>query len=291
MIYGVTDIGTNTIRAVIYEENVEIKAIDELVFESEILINTKDNILTDDGIKKLVLVLKKSTEFFLKNNVEKIYFFATSAMRDVKNFLQINDEVYKTLSIKIDLLEEKDEILCDFYGIKLILGENSSGEAIDLGGGSCQIISFENGELKSGKSLKIGVKRLYQRFSKSPSALVEYVSEELKKAPIKESENLYVMGGTSKNILATLKILHPEIKNSFEVEKLEEIKNVDFSKGRFFEIYKNRVNTIAYGVCVIGEIAEKCKAKRITVINSDARKGYIAFKKGKWLWMVLKKLK
>lgn len=281
MIYGVTDIGTNTIRAVIYEENEEIKAIDELVFESEILINTKDNILTDDGIKKLVLVLKKSTEFFLKNNVEKIYFFATSAMRDVKNFLQINDEVYKTLSIKIDLLEEKDEILCDFYGIKLILGENSSGEAIDLGGGSCQIISFENGELKSGKSLKIGVKRLYQRFSKSPSALVEYVSEELRKAPIKESENLYVMGGTSKNILATLKILHPEIKKSFEVEKLEEIKNVDFSKGRFFEIYKNRANTIAYGVCVIGEIAKKCKAKRITVINSDARKGYIAFKKGK----------
>ena len=281
MIYGVTDIGTNTIRAVIYEENEEIKAIDELVFESEILVNTKNNILTDDGIKKLVLVLKKSTEFFLKNNVEKIYFFATSAMRDVKNFLQINDEVYKRLSIKIDLLEEKDEILCDFYGIKLILGENSSGEAIDLGGGSCQIISFENGELKSGKSLKIGVKRLYQRFSKLPSALVEYVSEELKKAPIKESENLYVMGGTSKNILATLKILHPEIKNSFEVEKLEEIKNVDFSKGRFFEIYKNRANTIEYGVCVIGEIAEKCKAKRITIINSDARKGYIAFKKGK----------
>lgn len=282
MIYGITDIGTNTIRAVVYKKCDDIKVLNELVFESEILINTVDKNLTDDGIEKLVSVLNASVQFFLKNKVDKIHFFATSAMRDIENFSKVNEKVFDECHTKIELLDEKTEILCDFYGVKLTLSENLTGQAIDLGGGSCQIISFENGEMTGGKSLKIGVKRLYKMFGgTSVNELKCYINSELDKAKIKECENLYIMGGTSKNILATLKILNPQINNSFDAEKLEEVKKVDFFDEKFFKIYENRVNTIEYGIEVISEIVKRCKAKTLTVIKSDARKGYIILKEGK----------
>lgn len=282
MIYGITDIGTNTIRAVVYKKCEDINVLDELVFESEILVNTVDKKLTDTGIEKLVKALKKSVEFFSNNNVDKIHFFATSAMRDIENFSKVNEKVFNECKTEIELLDEDAEILCDFYGVKLLLGEKITGQAIDLGGGSCQIISFENGEMINGKSLKIGVKRLYKMFeSSSANELKDYINSELDKAKIKECDNLYIMGGTSKNILATLKILNPQINNSFDTEKLEEVKKVDFSEEKFLKIYENRVNTIEYGIAVILEITKRCKAKTLTVIKTDARKGYIIFKEGK----------
>lgn len=282
MTWGITDIGTNTIRAVIYADDGEIKAMDELIFESEILANTEDKKLTDFGIERLIFALNKAIEFFSENKVDKIHFFATSAMRDVENFSDVNEAVLKACKTEIELLEEKEEILCDFYGIKLILGENCSGMAIDLGGGSCQVIAYENGELVSGKSLKIGVKRLYKMFERATfEEMTEYIKKELGKIKMKKCNNIYVMGGTSKNILKTLKILNPDTKKTFDVCEIKKIARVDFSRGEFEKIYQNRVNTINYGVAVIENIAKMCNARTMTVINSDARKGYIMYKKGK----------
>ena len=108
---GVIDIGTNTVRAVGY--NTDVKPVCETVFESNILKHTKNGILSITGIKELSLVIKKEIEFFYENKISEIYAFATSAMRDVKNF----DEVNENCDIEIELLSEEDEAMCDFNGV------------------------------------------------------------------------------------------------------------------------------------------------------------------------------
>ena len=113
---GIIDIGTNTIRAVGYND--DIKPICETVYQSNILKHTKGGILSAVGINELSIVIKKEIEFFNENEIFTIYAFATSAMRDVKNF----NEVVKSCGIEIELLTEEEEAWCDFYALTNELG-------------------------------------------------------------------------------------------------------------------------------------------------------------------------
>ena len=263
---GVIDIGTNTVRAVGYTE--DIKPICEKVFESNILKHTQDGILSFVGIKELALVIKKEIEFFKENEILKIYAFATSAMRDVKNF----DEVNKYCDIEIELLSEEDEALCDFYALKNELGDILSGVGIDLGGGSCQIIVFNEGKVEYFSSFPIGVKRLYNKFGKYKSAIFEYIEEVIIDVPEVKSEYLYVMGGTGKTIS---KILNGEITvDALDNEKLP------FSDEKCYDgLREMSKNTVPYGVDVISVIAKKFYVKKIKILNCGSRDGFVIKKR------------
>ena len=254
---GVIDIGTNTVRAVGY--NVGIEPICEKVFESNILKHTKDGVLSFVGIKELNMIIKNEIQFFNENGISEIYAFATSAMRDVNNF----DEVKEYCEIEIELLSEEDEALCDFYALKNELGEVSSGVGIDLGGGSCQIIAFNEGRVEYFSSFPIGVKRLYNKFGKYNSQkkneILKYIKTVVGDVP--KSNCLYVMGGTGKKIRSILKT------GEFFANQLD-------NDALFDESYQDKysvINTIPYGALVI-----KCIAfDKIKIMDCGSRDGFV----------------
>ena len=257
---GVIDIGTNTVRAVGY--NTDVKPVCETVFESNILKHTKNGILSITGIKELSLVIKKEIEFFYENKISEIYAFATSAMRDVKNF----DEVNENCDIEIELLSEEDEAMCDFLALTNELGENSSGVGIDLGGGSCQIIAFNEGKVEYFSSFPIGVKRLYNRFGKYNSQKKNEILEYIKNVvgDIPKGDCLYVMGGTGKKIRSILKT------GEFLINQLD-------SEALFDENYQDKysaINTIPYGALVIKFMAQN----EIKIMDCGSRDGFVVGK-------------
>lgn len=262
---GIIDIGTNTVRAVGYNDN--IVPICEKVFESNILKHTTDEILSFTGIKELDLVIKKEIEFFNENGISQIYAFATSAMRDVKNFNEVNEYC----EIEIELLSEEDEARCDFYALSNELGENSSGVGIDLGGGSCQIIVFENGRIEYFSSFQIGVKRLYNKFGKYKSKIFEYIENVIKDVPDKKSEYLYVMGGTGKTIAKML-------GNEFLPEALDNEKPPFNNEVCYDGLREMSKNTVPYGVDVISVIAKKVSAEKIKIMSCGSRDGFVVSK-------------
>lgn len=264
---GVIDIGTNTVRGVCYDAD-KIEPICEEVFESNILKHTKDKILSFAGIKELDLVIKKEIEFFKENEVSKIYAFATSAMRDIKNF----DEVNEYCSIEIELLTEEDEAMCDFYALKNELGEISSGVGIDLGGGSCQIIVFFEGRIEYFSSFPIGVKRLYNKFGKYKSTIFEYIDDMIKDVPNVKSEYLYVMGGTGK-IIANI------IGKTFSPELLDNEKPPFNNEECYDGLREMSKNTTPYGVDVISVIAKKFSTGKIKILNCGSRDGFVIKKR------------
>lgn len=258
---GIIDIGTNTVRAVGYNTE-NIKPICEIVFESNILKYTKNENLSFEGIKGLGLDIKKEIEFFKKNGIFEIYAFATSAMRDVKNF----DEIKEYCQIEIELLSEQEEALCDFYALTNELGENASGVGIDLGGGSCQIIVFENGKIEYFSSFPIGVKRLYNKFGKYNSQkkneILKYIESVVGEVP--REKCLYVMGGTGKKIRNILK------KGEFLIDELDN--DALFDENNMDK--HSKINTIPYGVLVIKYIAQN----EIKIMDCGSRDGYVVQK-------------
>ena len=263
---GVIDIGTNTVRAVGYTE--DVKPICEKVFESNILKHTENGILSFAGIKELNFVIKKEIEFFCDNGISEIYAFATSAMRDVKNF----DEVNEFCEIEIELLSEKDEALCDFYALKNELGGVSSGVGIDLGGGSCQIIVFNEGKVEYFSSFPIGVKRLYNKFGKYKSKIFEYIEDVIKDVPKVKSEYLYVMGGTGK-------IIGNIINREFNPQMLDNEKPPFNNENCYDGLREMSKNTTPYGVDVISVIAQKFSSEKIKILNCGSRDGFVVKKR------------
>ena len=277
MKYGIIDIGTNTIRSVLYNE--ALSPVAERVWESTILRHTDNGRLTNEGISALCDSLKASLEFFAENNTDKILCFATSAMRDVCNFDEVNGAAKSKCGIEIELLSEKEEAMSDFYSLKLQLGEDISGAGADLGGGSCQVLTFENGRLVYYCSRKLGVKRLYNAFGElnreKESSVREFIKKSIADLPVREIKVLYVMGGTSKKIskaaaglfgakTVTAGILSDIIEEYYAATP-------DYKALAGSEIYK-----IPYGALVFQELCTYFGAQELAVMKGGVREGYAA---------------
>ncbi len=270
---GIIDIGTNTIRAVGYRAD-NIKPICETVFESNILKHTTNSTLSFSGINDLCLVIKKEIEFFKENEILEVYAFATSAMRDVKNFDEVHSFIKEQCEIEIELLSEEDEARCDFLALSNELGNCCSGVGIDLGGGSLQIIFFENGEVEYFSSFPIGVKRLYNKFGKyysqNKNEILKYINETLS-VPRTKSKYLYVMGGTGKTIAKL-------VGNEFSSDVLDNEKPPFSDEECYDGFMQMSKNTVPYGILVISEIAQKFSAEKIKVMSCGSREGFVAGK-------------
>lgn len=276
MKYGVIDIGTNTIRSVVYSDTLKVLA--ETVAESTILKHTENGCLTDKGIGELCSVLTSSAEFFKINSADTVTAFATSAMRDVKNFLSVKDTVFTSCKIEIELLSEDEEAMCDFTSVKLQTSDKVSGAAADIGGGSCQLMLCKNGELLYHCSEKLGVKRMYNKFgeltNENENQVRSFVRESFSGVPFFSAEMLFVMGGTSKKIKKLIKKILADTE--FSPAALNRCLKLYYEKNpEYTELSSTEINKIPYGIIIIDELCRFCGADKITVLSGGVREGYV----------------
>lgn len=86
---------------------------------------------------------------------------ATSAMRDAKNGKEIIKQVKKTSDIDIEIITGDQEAALVFENhVADALDKNSSYLYIDVGGGSTELMFYENGKMEYEKSINIGTIRL-----------------------------------------------------------------------------------------------------------------------------------
>lgn len=281
----VIDIGSNTIRAVVYElaEGRYIKkqsnAVKSMLFE-----HTRLGILTEEGKSALSAAidgLKKSAAAF----EPEYYAFATSAFRDLNNRADAVDYIFKKNKIRIDLLDENDEAVCDYLGLRSTVG-SISGAGADLGGGSCQLMYFSELELLQSCSLPIGCARLKRRFCAAciPAAdelerIYRYVKEQLTGFEIPASEALHIMGGTARGILALKHTMTADaVSRAVDMKELAEF--AAFSLDKECEavlkgIVGKRYDTVGVGIVVYATIAEHIGAKKLIIEDCSVRDGYI----------------
>lgn len=275
---GIIDIGSNTIRLVIYDKK---KRISNYGLTSEIFNDTVDGNLSSSGIVKLCCVIE-----FLKEKAQgcEIFAFATFAFRVLKNCEEVKNEVFKRTGIEIDILSGEEEAEYDFYGLMSSLSKGESGIGIDLGGGSAQIFSFSNGVLKYYDSYPIGCRKLKNKFVKDNvpditerEGLEKYIKEKLLSFNGK-SKKIYMMGGTAKTAAKLYSFLNgSENIDILKTENLEGI--IRFIKETPENVMKNvlkkRYDNIAVGIFIMKIIAEVLGAEKIHIKKCGVRDGYL----------------
>lgn len=110
--------------------------------------------------------------------IPSVYCFATSALRDAKNSGVFVQRVQKTLGIEIQIIsgEREAQLIC--ASVASLYQKN--GEALfilDIGGGSTELIHWQQRRIQFLKSLNLGVVHLTHTFLKCDPALLPEIAE------------------------------------------------------------------------------------------------------------------
>lgn len=291
--YGVIDIGSNTIRTIVYEKNE--KKLKQLLNDREFssIISYKENgVLKQDGMERLYKTVRRMADLCRLLECREIFCFATASLRSIKNTDEVLALMKKT-EVDVRILTGEEEAQYDFEGLMLAVPDKK-GIGLDLGGGSCQIFEFDRRELSFAKSFPIGSLAMNNLFvrgivptEEESEGIRRFVSERLKEAPellLCEMEKVFAMGGTAR---AAAKLHRAYYKketsmNGYElsVEELEAlyefVHKLESEGLRMVErVIPERMGTIIPGMVVLITVCRYLGVKNIQIVKNGVREGYL----------------
>ncbi len=130
----------------------------------------RDGYLKQARIAQAVKTLKMFRKLCDANNVDKIYAFATNAVRKAKNQRSFLEEINTVCGFKMDVLTEEREATQIYYGVINSL-EIPKGVILDISGSSTQLIQYNRRTILNRVSLPIGTMNLSVLFNENTTPL------------------------------------------------------------------------------------------------------------------------
>lgn len=283
MKFSVIDIGSNSVRLMIMSDGKSLlKTIDTTRLGERIAVN---GFLLDEAMERTVLAIKRFRIFSSEYGVEKIYAFATAAVRSASNKEIFIDRVKKECGIDIEVISGEEEAV---IGLNGAVGKNDGG-ILDVGGASSELVFRKDGQVAYRKSLDIGAVRLFDLCGRDGSKLISAIDEKIGEyGDVTLPVDLYGIGGTATSLAAVklkLKDYDPEKVNGCILysEEIREIADnlLTISVKEITEKFclnEKRAEIIAGGAMLVYRIMKKINVKKIIVSESDNLEGYAAVK-------------
>ncbi|WP_010647908.1 Ppx/GppA family phosphatase [Oceanobacillus massiliensis] len=169
--YGIIDIGSNTMRLVIYSQEKsgrlhEVENVKAVARLRNFL--NHDNLLNEEGIGKLLTTLKSFKNVVDTYELTAFACIATATIRQSHNKELIREIIQQEIGWDIRVLSEREEA---FYGYLSVVNSTSitEGVTIDIGGGSTEITYFKDRILKHYHSFPFGALTLKEFFADNQS--------------------------------------------------------------------------------------------------------------------------
>ena len=287
MNYAAIDIGTNSIRLLIaeYKDGQLNRLVNELR-TPRLGDGINNGEINSKAQARAIKVLQEYKR--LIDKYEASYrAVATSAIRDAANQEEFLNKVKKKAQIKIDVIEGSEEAKLSYLGIINGIKKNRKNMlAIDIGGGSTELILGSKDELTEYKSINLGAVRLKENYQQDIKAMQEYAKQIISKTAVdKNIEMLIGVGGT----ITTLAAIDQELEN-YQPEKIQNHKlslttvNNIFSylmglsleeRKKVTGLEKNRADIIIPGILILIAIMEFFSIKQLRVSDFGILEGII----------------
>lgn len=243
--------------------------------------------MKDEAIERTALAVADYVSRAKAEKTDKLYAFATAAVRSASNKAQFLARVKELCGLEIDVISGETEAKIGILGA---LGNNDGG-IIDVGGASTEVTFRAGGRTVYSKSVNVGTVRLFDLAARNKQKLLRIISEKIEEYGefSAENVNMRAIGGTATRLAAIKHRLlqyTPEVTDgtNFTVGELE--KYADGLLSTSVEII--RANTICSasaeviggGCLLLAEIMKKFKIKSLTVSERDNLEGYIIYKEG-----------
>ncbi len=298
--YGVIDLGSNTIRLIIYDvkdntlDVYSSKNFKRIVNEKEmagLAAFVENGTFTNAGIERAASVLKTLAKHAGYFNCETLEVFATAVIRNASNCDEVAAELTARSGLAISVLSERDEAHLSFVGASCGKAMNA-GTLMDIGGGSTELSRIEGG--RDFDDISIGQGSL-SSFATCVSGVIptpdemDSIAQSFRKR-LKRTDNLsayktdvlYGVGGSARaatKIVAQLRGSETKPRQ-VSAEDIREVLAVCRAGSPTFahaalKASAERVHTMVPGCIIINELMCALGANRLEVCKYGVREGYL----------------
>lgn len=292
---GLLDLGSNTVRMVIYElEGESYKRLYNQKAYVGALNFIADGVFSAEGIARLSDAIREMQSLAQMMACMELICFATASLRNLDNADEVIGALHDQCGVEVQIISGGDEAYYDFLGLQDEIGEDRFF-GCDLGGGSCQIISAKDGALRDSVSLPLGCLRMYNAFvhgllpTREEAEKIYHTAKKMVSANDFVEENkrdiLYVMGGTGRAMAR----LHQSISGTeasdvdgytLAADELKSMIRTVMDMGvdgarLLSRIAPERAHTILPGMLVLRAIAKKAGTGTLSIVKNGVREGYL----------------
>jgi len=165
---GVLDIGSTTAQLQIAEAVPGAPPLPTHALKERILLGEAlqpDGTIADDGIDRVIAGVQKAATAARDLQVERLYAFATSAIRDATNATEIAARLTNETGVQPRFLSGEDEARLTYLAVRRWYGWSAGRLLVmDIGGGSMEIALGRDAQPDFAVSLRLGAGRLTRTF-------------------------------------------------------------------------------------------------------------------------------
>ncbi|MEA2111959.1 MAG: Ppx/GppA phosphatase family protein [Campylobacterota bacterium] len=285
---AVIDIGSNSVRLVIYEKTSRYAF--HLLHEEKSRVRISENAYENDSnlqeaaMTRAIAALREFLSITTSYKVRKTLCVATSAVRDAKNKKEFLHRVKHELGLNIKVIDGSREAYYGGIACANLLPK-TSGVVIDIGGGSTECACILNGKVVDSYSLNLGTVRLKELFFDKGDikGAKKFIDEALLKLPTKQAKRIIGIGGTFRALSKAVMQ-----KNSYPLEKIhayafsaDELKNhgkkvlkvKDNTQLKELYIKPERFDVIRPGTLILLRLMKYLKSETMITSGAGVREG------------------
>lgn len=293
-VYLVIDIGSNTIRAVVFriEDGVPVAVLNKK-YSAGLSGYIEESNMSREGIEKCTEVLSEIRLIIDAFTFKGVYAFATAAVRNIDNSAEVIAAVRNKCGIEIQILSGEEEAYYDYCGAMRILGDEL-GILTDVGGGSTEFVCYEKKQIFSSSSLQFGSLNLFNRYVQEliPSeeelrAIEKEVKKSLKNEGLlhrfpegKAPAIMCAVGGSARAVQKLYYAMYPSEKTEKNYSRAflkELLSKADDRKvlTMLLKTAPERIHTFFPGAAVIYAAAKYFDTETISTAPTGVREGYL----------------
>ena len=282
MKYGVIDIGSNSVRLMLSDG---VNTLNKYVKTTRLAEGMGlEKIIKPEPMERTAQAVSTFYDYALKQKAEKIYAFATAAVRQAINGLEFVERVKSMCGIDVDVVSGDMEARIGLVGAL----NGKDGGIIDVGGASSEVtVSNCNKEIY-GKSITIGAVTIKDACGQDLELAKEMILNKIQEFGNIPFAEFYAIGGTATSLAAIvqeLELYDPKKTDGFVLD-------IDVLKALSEKLYKlpvkerkklkglqpERAEVIAGGAYLLYAIANKIGLDKIIVSEKDNLEGYLMLK-------------
>lgn len=286
---GVVDIGSNSVRLVIYEGNTRALSV---LFNEKVLSGLGKGLaqtrrLDERAVASALSALSRFRALAAQAGVGQLYPIATAAAREAANGAEFVAAAEAAIGCPIRILSGADEARFAAEGV--VAGFHApDGVAGDLGGGSLELVDIAKGEIGEGLTLPLGGLRLQDLSGNDIVRARRICDKEVAACALAgagEGRPFFAVGGTWRNLAKLhmeqhrypLHVMHGyEIASAACAEFLEAVARGDPEMlPGIAAVSRSRRALLAYGAVTLQSVIRYVKPSSIVLSALGVREGFL----------------
>jgi exopolyphosphatase/guanosine-5'-triphosphate,3'-diphosphate pyrophosphatase len=284
----VIDIGSNSIRMVIYEKTSRFAF--HLLYETKSRVRLSEDAYANNAnlqkipMQRTIDALEGFLSISKSYKSRKTLCVATSALRDAPNKKEFIHTLRDKLKLNVKVIDGQREAYLGAMACANLLPKQNNALSIDIGGGSTEFTNINQDNVTNLLSIKLGTVRLKELFfdDKKIDEAKEFIDQKLTELKTSNIDTLIGIGGTFRAISNAIMIQNRYPLNKIHayecsVEQfnsfIDKILVADDKELKNLYIKKSRFDIIKPGALILQRVLKKLDIKKIITSGVGVREG------------------